>query len=152
MVQRAFRLRLDDPRTGFDHCRIVERTDDDENRSNMLRARRPNMLTSTFGTRPAPKEQMVPFSAMIFSSSGRLPADFHLDDAVDAGIVRQSENRHCEIVFLTVDNDVGAEFVRNFSFLLAAHRSDNSRAAPFGELHRVTADPARAPAHRRFCS
>jgi len=35
------------------------------------------------------------------------------DDAVDAGIIRQSENRRCEIVLLAVENEVGAELVRN---------------------------------------
>jgi len=115
------------------------------NRSDMFARARPDMLTSIFGVRPAPKEQMVPYSARIVSSSAdcrRVP----LDDAVDAGIVRQFENRRCEIVLLA-SRRIRAEFARNVSFLLAAHRSDDPRAAPFCELHSVSADPARAARH-----
>jgi hypothetical protein len=105
------------------------------------------MLISTFGARPAPKEQMVPYSARIFFVERQVAGEIHLDDAVDAGVAHQSENRRCEIVLPAVDNEVGAELVRDVSFLFATRRSDDPRAAPFGELHRVSADPSRTARH-----
>ena len=69
---------------------------------------------------PAPRSGGAdgPVFGKDFFVERQVAREFHLDDAVDAGIIRQSKNRSCEIVLLAVENEVGAEVVRNVSFLL----------------------------------
>jgi len=68
------------------------------------------MLISTSACRPAPNREMVPFRAKDFFVERQVPASY-LDDAVDAGIIRQSEEFVVgEIVLVAVETKPAPKF------------------------------------------